>query len=109
MNIKNKMINQDLYSDDREHNKYYSTVVEYIGYEELLKILPFKWAEICRALAGGDVHLNTLRMPKWDRQTTLVRRLLYNKGIDTSSISECVCILKECARMSTKTTTKESE
>ena len=109
MNIKNKMIEQDLYSDDQEHNKYYSTVVEYIGYEEVLKILPFAWAEICRALYRGDEHFNTLHIPQWDRQTTLVRRLLYNKGIDTSSISECVCILKECARMSTKTTTKGSE
>ena len=109
MNIKNKMINQDLYSDDREHNKYYSTVVEYIGYEKVLKILPFKWAEICRALAGGDVHLNTLPINKWDRQTASVRRLLYQKGIDTSSISNCVCMLKECGRMSTKTTTKGSK
>ena len=109
MNIKNKMIEQDLYSDDQEHNKYYSTVVEYIGYDKVLKILPFKWAEICRALAGGDVHLNTLRLPQWDSRITFVRRLLSNKGIGTSSISECVCILKECARMSTKTTTKESK
>ena len=101
------MIEQDLYSDD--HSTFYNNVVEYIGYEKVLKILPFKWAEICRALAGGDVHLNTLRLPQWDRQATLVRGLLYNKGIDTSSISECVCILKECARMSTKTTTKESK
>ena len=104
MNIKNKMINQDLYSDD--HNEYYSNVVNYVGCEEVLKILPFKWAEICRAIASGDVHLNTLPINKWDRQATLVRGLLYNKGIDTSSISNCVCILKECARMSTKTTTK---
>jgi len=107
MNIKNKMIEQDLYSDD--HNEYYSNVVNYVGYEEVLKILPFAWAEICRAIASGDVHLNTLPINKWDSRITSVRRLLSRNGIGTSSISECVCILKECARMSTKTTTKGSK
>ena len=96
---------------DVEHSKKYTFLVNFLGYEQVKKCIPFTIAEIKNALAE-DEHLNNLTLEKWDcaagfRQSGWNMYRVYaplidlykNKHITCFSCAEGVCILKECARM----------
>lgn len=103
-------LTRELYFSD--HRKYYSSVVNGLGFEEVKKCIPFTLEQIKSALAKGDEHLNTLPIKLWDRESGITctqtrsywngSRLTYlyrEHGINCVSQAEGVCVLKECAKM----------
>lgn len=100
------------------HQEIYGRMIELLGgVDTVWKCVPFSMGEIRHALFS-DQHLNNLPMRKWDaaagfveyvnmrsktkemrRVGSLLQILLQKAGVTCYSPSECVCVLKECARL----------
>lgn len=95
---------------DISYKEKYRKIVEFLGFEEVRKCIPFTLEELKEAYEE-DECLNNLLMEKFDLAAGFKTkdcdvifvgsRLtgLYKKaGVDTYSLVTGVCILKECAR-----------
>lgn len=117
MNIKQFMLNKGIDKDKMSHRHFYTKVVDTLGYEDILKYVPFSLIEITKAFKK-DIHLNNLDIKKWDEMSGIgmvydneykSRRPYHNHkgmyniykkhGINCYSQCEGVCILKQCARL----------
>ena len=91
----------------------YEGIVEILGYENIKSMLPAD-DETIREAYKQDVHLNNIPLKLWDINagwTTrgasvtpiwnapLLSMLTRDLGVRAISNSQCVCILKACARM----------
>jgi len=85
---------------DAPHKEKYQFLVNYLGYEEVKKCIPYSLAEIKNALPK-DTYLNNLPLVNWDGAAvgSSLRSLYRKNGITSYSICNGVSILKECARM----------
>lgn len=85
--------------------------INYLGYENVKKCIPFTLAEIKNALPK-DEYLNNLPISKWDKAAGFIQsgsncnfigspltNLYRQKGVNAFSCAQGVSILKECARM----------
>lgn len=111
--------NRDLSTGvELSHQEIYGRMIELLGgVETVWKCVPFTLGEIRHALCS-DQHLNNLPMRQWDAaagfveyvnmksKTKEMRRirsplqiLLQKAGVTCYSPAECVCVLKECARL----------
>lgn len=93
----------DSYGKDKDgkemgfEEKYYK-FIELMGYKKVCRHIPFSREQVEKAIKSGDIHLNTLPLKKWD----IAANLLLNGGFNiefSSSLSDRVCILKQCARI----------
>lgn len=86
-------------------------LINYLGYEQVKRCIPFTITEIKNAIVK-DEHLNNLPLKEWDKASGLVSvaekvvqvpslliDLYRQRGINAFSQAQGVCILKECARM----------
>lgn len=96
------------YDDKRSmaaHELHYSNIVKALGYDAVKRCVPFelksdtKWKK--DIIKSRDRHLNNLPLKDWDRAATCYfnKSLLDNQGVNAWSLSQIVCLLKECARM----------
>ena len=103
-------------NNDMSHEEKYTAIVNGLGYENDKKFVPFSAAEIAKALAKKDKHLNTLPLSSWDRASGYRIITMQNRqdciptgmglasyvmlqGINAFSLYDLVCILKRCAVM----------
>ena len=99
---------------DYGHREYYGMLVEKIGYDAVAACIPFSEEE-CRKALEKDLAMNSTPIGVWDRAggfltengecvyiDSPLTRLLRAHGITVVSNAECVCLLKECARMRTE-------
>ena len=108
--LKQFAFDNGLNRDNMSHDEYYQSLVDKLGYEDVLKYIPFSLVEINKAIKK-DKHLNNLSLEKWDEMTGVKTRphvfcnqkglyFVYKKhGINCFSQSDGVCLLKACARM----------
>ena len=119
MYVKDKNICEVLgISDDAPHRDKYKAYLDFVGFDNVIKYVPFSEEQITKALKDGDDALNTLSIKKWDAATGIeiirnnktyaskaiirgygVIDALANVGITSASQSECVSLLKEAARI----------
>lgn len=98
-------------NEEISHREKWGRVINALGYEEVKCCVPFTLAEIKEALPK-DKHLNNLPLPTWDRAggwqcerggayriPSALTPVLRNAGVTSYSPSDCVCILKETARL----------
>lgn len=96
--------------------EYMSRVVNKIGLEELRRFLPYDLSKIKEAYEK-DKNLNNTSMEEWHRASGFWKKIgvgqkleyidlhcglkeyLPKIGVDTFCVGECVCILKETARI----------
>lgn len=97
--------------------EYMRRIIEKLGIENVKSYIPFSIAELKEKLKE-DVHLNNTPLSAWDGASGFmfkfnaktktqdriplqygITSLLRDNGITCLSPSECVCILKEAARM----------
>ena len=96
---------------NQKHSEYYGMLVEKLGYEKVAACIPFSEEE-CRKALAKDPALNSTPIRTWDKAGGFVNkrgdciyvgspltRLLRAHGITVFSNAECVCLLKECARI----------
>ena len=117
MNVEQFMLSKGIDKDKMSHRQFYTKVVDTLGYEDVLKYLPYSLVEISKAIKK-DEHLNNLPLCKWDEMSGIGmihnheyksmspyhnHKGLYNiykkYGINCYSQCEGVCILKQCARL----------
>ncbi len=98
----------------------YRKIVEKIGLENMVEVIPFTKAEISTALSCGDEHLNTLKISEWDkaagyvwkngrlvsRFSSRLDRLTANVGLSLTC-SQSVCLLKQAAKIWAEEITEE--
>lgn len=82
-----------------EHDEVWTKVVNAIGLSRITRHVPANRDTIRVALAAGDQHLNTIPLSRWDMKEHAARALLRSVGINVISLSDCVCLLKQAARM----------
>ena len=80
------------------HSEIFGKVVDAIGPDKLLQLVPAKPKELA-ALYAEDCHLNNVPLKLWDRQQYAVADLLRGIGISSISLSDTVCTLKMAARI----------
>jgi hypothetical protein len=51
----------------REHEEKYETLAAALGWDDLVKLVPFPLDQVRLALNMGDEYLNTLALASWDR------------------------------------------
>jgi hypothetical protein len=104
------------------HRAWYKEIVEKLGYQEVRDCIPLSAEEI-REAYKKDRYFNNIRIDKWDRWagficrdggctlvgSWLTDRVFRKHGIDCFSNSQCVCILKECARIEAESETQEEK
>ena len=95
---------------DAPHKEKYQFLINFLGYEEVKKCIPYSLAEIKNALPK-DEYLNNLPLYKWDKAAgfspdssckfigSKLTLLYREKGLTGFSCSNGVSLLKECARM----------
>lgn len=110
---------------DLPHIERYEIIVSYLGFNNVYKLIPFGISSIIKALKT-DEHLNNLPIREWYNATGFtvyidpntrkqcvqlkptvyghghypnLAALCFAKGINSFSLSELVCILKQCAIM----------
>jgi hypothetical protein len=81
------------------HEEVFTTVVNAIGLDVCKKYIPATKQEIETALENGDYHLNTIPLVKWDARHSLLASEFRRIGINTFSLSDTVCTLKQAARL----------
>lgn len=107
----------NIYDISDDHITKYNKIIDFLGYQNVKSILQhyFSREEISNAFKK-DEHLNSMPVKKWDTAAGFVLRntanghyysttsnsatlvhLCASKGINCSSVSDCVCILKRCA------------
>lgn len=105
-------------SVDTPHRDKYKAYLDFIGFDNVIKYVPFPEEKIAYALKKGDDYLNTLSIKKWNEATGIeivtdkrthasrpvvlgngVIDALAKAGITSASQAECVSLLKEAARI----------
>ena len=105
-------------SVDTPHRDKYKAYLDFVGFDNVIKYVPFSEEKIAYALKKGDDHLNTLSIKKWNEATGIeiirndtthagraivrgngVIDALAKAGITAASQAECVSLLKEAARI----------
>lgn len=103
---------KDVNGNELTHKEKQTKIINLLGYEEVKKCIPFTFDELKKAFAT-DKYFNNLPLKKWDNASGFVcsganakiigshlTDVLYKKvGVDCFSLSDGVCILKNCARM----------
>lgn len=97
-------------------NEYMERIINKIGLHRIKLFIPYG-VECIREALKEDEHLNNLPLSSWDRASgynlntrfenrgqvvfyhTGFGQFLIDNGINIISLSECICILKEAARM----------
>jgi hypothetical protein len=97
-----KTINEYLglkYGSEMDHRQKYGKLVWDAGwYGKFLPWIPATKEELREALAE-DGHLNSIPLKEWDKGASAVARIMADTlGINSLTLAECVCILKEAAR-----------
>lgn len=96
------------YDDKRStaaHELHYENIVKALGYDAVKQYVPFELKSDIKKkktiLKSRDRYLNDLPLEYWDRAATyrFNKNLLHDKGVNAWSLSQIVCLLKECARM----------
>lgn len=80
------------------HEQMFGKVVNAIGLDKLTPLIPATKEGIIKALAT-DEHLNNIPLRLWDSKAEVVKILMVRAGINSISLSDCVCTLKHAARM----------
>lgn len=119
MYVKDKNIYEVLgLSVDTPHRDKYKAYLDFVGFDNVIKYVPFSEEQVAKALEKGDDALNTLSIKKWNAATGIeiirndtthagraivrgygVVDALAKAGITASSQAECVSLLKEAARI----------
>jgi len=81
-----------------EHEKKYSEIVEAVGLNNLIPLIPATKEEVQDALSC-NCYLNNIPLQSWDMQHFNVLRLTKRAGYQDNSLSFTVCVLKQAARM----------
>lgn len=83
------------------HDETYDFLISQIGFTILKNFMPETNEKIKEAYKK-DKNLNNIPLHKWEEEVPSIKRLFLTKcNINISSISECVCLLKACARQIT--------
>ena len=77
MNIKEFAEKNGVIKDNLTHEEYYTKIVDLLGYNDVLKYVPYSIIEIRKAFPK-DNHLNNLPLKKWDDMSGIGMK--YNKG-----------------------------
>lgn len=105
MNIKSYLgINSVFEKENGEkmtHDEMYGRIVNDIGLDRLIPLLPENKEILTNALKE-DENLNNIPLLRWDGRHQFVQRELKRIGINQSSLSQTVCILKCAARQYVK-------
>lgn len=96
--LKIDSLNRNENGEEMSHEEKYTKIVNAIGYETCKRYLPATKEEIVKALET-DEHLNSIPIEKWDRQHIIFKGQFVRIGITHISLSNTVCVLKQCARM----------
>ncbi len=81
------------------HSEIYTRAINLFGgLDQVIPLIPFTIEEIKTALDNHDEYLNTLPLRTWDYAANSIKGKLFRVGVTVSSLSQCVCILKEAAR-----------
>lgn len=91
--------NKDINGLEVSHNEIFSKIVNEIGLEKLVKILPLQDKEELKIKYSQDQYFNNIPLRKWDDKFPIIKSYLINIGITKISLSDTVCILKQAARM----------
>lgn len=90
------------YNDLDDFHGAYGALVKKIGIERLKPYMPEK-EDVLRKKFEKDEHLNNISIKEWDFNANLIAPLLWETaGINWSSLSQRVCILKEAAAIIVK-------
>lgn len=98
INIKNCDI--DITTGEKlTHSEIYTRAINLLGgLDAVIPCIPFTVTEVREALDHHDKYLNTLPLRTWDFAANSIKGKLFRVGVTVSSLSQCVCILKEAAR-----------
>lgn len=83
---------------EMEHEEIYSAVVNAIGLENCIHLIPATKEKVVKALKT-DRYMNNIQIKEWDDQHRLVVGELVRIGINSISEADTVCVLKQAARM----------
>lgn len=104
------------YTDLDDYEGAYHSLIDYIGIDKLRDCIPLSDEELKRAYQK-DRHFNSISIRRWDAWTgnysyrtkddtedyrrcdSSIKRLMNNAGINIFSVSECVSLLKNTARI----------
>lgn len=104
------------YTDLDNYYGAYTELINYIGYEKLRACIPMSDTDLQEAYKK-DQHFNSIPITIWDgwtgnyayttrdgaqdfvRKDSAVKRLMSEAGITVFSVSECVSLLKNTARL----------
>ena len=79
------------------HDELYDMLIDAIGLGALTRYLPASKEDLAAAYAE-DRHLNNIPLKKWDNLAPIARHNLLRIGINSISLSDCVCLMKAAAR-----------
>jgi hypothetical protein len=80
------------------HKELFTKVVNGIGLNVCEPYMPASVEDI-RAALEEDPNLNNIKLEKWDRMHPIFRHNFHRIGVNTLSLSDTVCTLKQAARM----------
>jgi hypothetical protein len=82
------------------HDEVFGKVVEDIGLERITPFMPATKEEVRKALEE-DRHLNSIPLEQWNvaHHNPGFRSLFRRLGIESLSISDSICTLKQAAKM----------
>ena len=80
-----------------EHEKKYNEIIQKIGIENLIKLMPID-QETMKLKFQKDENLNNVPLYLWDKQDFHVRPLIVKAGLQSWSLSQTVCLLKHVAQ-----------
>ena len=80
------------------HDEMYTKIVNDIGLEECIRLIPATIEEVQKALKT-DKGLNHIPLRKWDDAAPYIAPYIRHLGITHITLSECVCTLKCAAKM----------
>jgi hypothetical protein len=91
--------------DYNNHKEKYGALVDAIGLQNLIPLIPATKEQIAKALEDGDEHLNTIPLKNWDDRHAFAKSLAgkvigQKEGSRISytwSLAESVCLLKNAA------------
>jgi hypothetical protein len=82
-----------------EHQVKYQAIIENIGIENLIPLLPEKNKEVLKEKFLQDEHFNNIPLRLWDAREIPFKQLHKQAGYKNFCLSDCVCTLKETARI----------
>lgn len=84
--------------DKMSHEELYTKVVNGIGLEVCEIHMPAS-IEVLRDALEKDPHLNNIKLEKWDRMHPAFGSAFRRIRVNSFSLSDTVCTLKQAARM----------